>query len=192
MSYGSSITGGALSGGATGATIGSMFAPGIGTAIGGGAGLLLGGLGGLLGASEAEERQKQANRLAAELESQGRLGSQQMFRAAEQQIGQRAQALARGRAHQAARRGVLHSGALGAATRDIGRRREQALTQARGASQQYLLDALLKAGQLRNQAAYNEAQASQIRMPNLMPLAYMLRQDYLQAQGQPNSNLVRL
>ena len=178
MSYGSNITGGALSGGGTGATIGSAFGPG-GALIGGGVGLLLGGLGGWLGASEEEERQKKANRLAAELEAQGRRGSQQMFRAAEQQIGQQAQALARGKAHQAARRGVLHSGALGAATRDIGQRRQQALTQARGASQQYLLDALLKAGQLRNQSAYNEAQAAQIRMPNLGPLAYNLRQDYL-------------
>ena len=191
MSYGSNVTGGALSGAGTGAMIGSVV-PGIGTGVGALIGGGLGAIGGWFGASEAEERQKKANQLAAELEAQGRRGSQQMFRAAEQQIGQQAQALARGKAHQAARRGVLHSGALGAATRDIGQRRQQALTQARGVSQQYLLDALLKAGQLRNQAAYNEAQASQIRMPNLMPLAYMMRQDYLQAQGQPQPQSVRL
>jgi len=46
---------GALGMGATGAGIGSMFAPGVGTAIGGGIGALAGGLTGLFGSGDSEE-----------------------------------------------------------------------------------------------------------------------------------------
>ena len=144
----------ALSGGVGGAAAGSYF--GVpGAIIGGGLGMLGGAVSGYYANEQEKELAKQIaldrrrrELLAHSLRQQGQEGSMAMMRAGRQRIQQGYEGQSQGIVRDAARRGLVHSGAHASMGRDLARRREDAETQLSGAAQQYLMDALSQAANL--------------------------------------------
>ena len=154
---------GGLSGAAGGAGTGLMLGGGPLSPtgwVGGLAGGLLGGAAGMYGGwAQAQEKDRiqkmlaeraaMREQMAQALMAQADTGSQAMGRAGRQRIQQGYEGQSRGILRDAARRGLVHSGATHSAGRDLSRRRAEAHTALEGAQQQYLNDALARAASIR-------------------------------------------
>ena len=154
MEFSQGIGAGALSGGLGGAGALSFLGP-PGMLIGGGLGAIAGGFSGWQSeqaqknlAHQIAEDRRRRELLAASLRQQGQEGSMAMMQAGRQRIQQGYEGQSQGVVRDAARRGLVHSGAHASMGRVLSRRREDAETQLSGAAQQYLTDALSQAANL--------------------------------------------
>ena len=126
-----------------------------------------------------EGRNRQRAEMVAELLEQGRAGSQQMYQTRSREIGEKFRGIGNQQLRNASARGAVLGGGPAAKARDRGREMDRALDQASGASQNYLLQALMGGGQLQ-EVGFGRAGNFDAMMEQLMMASDKDLGDYLE------------